>query len=156
MAMSLAATWSQLGVAAATFRNPFGGFNQLGWLRLCSSIPHSPARTLVRVPPTLLKFLLFCSFFCFLFFFCLFFCWSVWGPVLRPSARIISRRRQDGGRGGRGLHKTDQKVPGRQEESSARRHLPGLFFLFLPVSAIMCFLFSFTVFIVSLLHCASI
>lgn len=26
--MSLAATWSQLGVAAATFRNPFGGFNQ--------------------------------------------------------------------------------------------------------------------------------
>lgn len=31
-AMNLAATCSQLGVAAATFRNPFGGFRQLGWM----------------------------------------------------------------------------------------------------------------------------
>lgn len=154
--MSLAATWSQLGVAAATFRNPFGGFNQLGWLRLCSSIPHSPARTLVRVPPTLLKFLLFCSFFLFLVFLLLVFLLECVGARSAALGENHFEAQTGWREGGRGLHKTDQKVPGRQEESSARRHLPGLFFLFLPVSAIMCFLFSFTVFIVSLLHCASI
>lgn len=55
------------------------------------------------------------------------------------------------------LHKTDQKSSWENEESASRRHLPvlspWLFFLFFTVSAIICFLFSFTVLIVSLLHC---
>lgn len=54
--------------------------------------------------------------------------------------------------------KRTKKATGRRK-SRARRDVislffdPWLFFLLLSVSAIICFLFSFTVFIVSLLHC---
>lgn len=77
---------------------------------------------------------------------------SVWGPFCGPlGEEIISRRRKEGWV----CIKRIKKFPG-DNKSPLQRDviLPGLFFLFLPVSAIMCFLvFPFTVFIVSLLHC---
>lgn len=57
------------------------------------------------------------------------------------------------------LHKKDQKSSREKDMSTSRRHLPLLTpgcsfsFLFFSVSAIIGFLFSFTVFLVSLLHC---
>lgn len=80
------------------------------------------------------------------------------GARSAASARIISRRRKDGGWGdSRCYIKRIEKLPGRKKRSTSRRHLPFLsplvVFSFPPVSAIIGFLFSFTVFLVSLLHC---